>query len=59
MTASGHAKRVQAAKEAIDAVFSDQSVDWRTTLESMEDLVEAAQGPVDTLREEHRAELED
>jgi hypothetical protein len=50
-------EQVKAAKKAIDDIFSDQSVDWRVTLEAMEDLSAYAQDNADVLRDEHRDDL--
>lgn len=56
MTATGHDYRVKKAREALDAVFSDTSVGWETTLASLEELKGCIDERVDTLEDEHRNE---
>lgn len=42
---------IEKAKNAIDAIFSDQSVSRTTTKESLEELIEHIQSMLDTLDE--------
>lgn len=46
---STHDKLVEAAKEAINAVFSDQTVDQEQVLESLEELQSEIEIDIDSL----------
>lgn len=58
MSASGMKRRVEKATRAVDEIFSDTSVDWTVTIEALEEVQEDIEGKLDTLREEHKADLE-
>jgi len=44
-----HEKLVEAAKEAVNKVFGDTSVDKHTTMESLEDIMEDIISDIDTM----------
>jgi hypothetical protein len=47
-----HAKLLKAARDAVDTLYSDTSVEKETTMESMEEVREHVQEAISTLREE-------
>lgn len=54
--AKTHQQLKAAAEAAIEAVGSDDSVDWETTLDTLEELASRIDGSIMALREEHALE---
>lgn len=57
MSATGLKIRVEKIERELDALYSDTSVGWETTLEALEEIEDTCKEKISILRDEHAADL--